>query len=115
MFEDKEIVCKDCQNKFAWTARDQEFYQEKGYSAPQRCKDCRMKFKQQRDNRDNQQKFEITCSQCGKQDTVTFEPRDPSTILCTECFYKKRDAERAEKQAGTEKEVEKTEKPVKED
>lgn len=48
--KDKTIVCKDCGNEFVFTAREQEFYQEKGFSDPQRCKECRDKRKQQRNN-----------------------------------------------------------------
>ncbi len=39
--EDKTIVCKDCNNEFVFTAGEQEFYAEKGFSEPVRCKTCR--------------------------------------------------------------------------
>ena len=39
--EDKTIVCKDCNNEFVFTAREQEFYAEKGFADPVRCKACR--------------------------------------------------------------------------
>lgn len=39
--EDKTIVCKDCGKEFVFTAREQEFYQEKGFNDPVRCKECR--------------------------------------------------------------------------
>lgn len=39
---DKTIVCKDCGKEFIFTAGEQEFYKEKGFTnEPQRCKDCR--------------------------------------------------------------------------
>ena len=41
--QDQTINCKDCPNTFVWTAGDQEFYQSKGFNAPTRCKDCRVK------------------------------------------------------------------------
>jgi hypothetical protein len=52
-FEDKEIICKGtndgpCGKKFIWSQAGQEYFQEKGFSAPVRCKDCRLKAKQQR-------------------------------------------------------------------
>lgn len=42
MFQDKVIVCKDCGQEFTFTAGEQEFYAEKGFTnEPQRCKACR--------------------------------------------------------------------------
>lgn len=48
--EDKTIVCRDCQGEFTFTAGEQEFYTEKGFSEPTRCKPCRQARKQQRNN-----------------------------------------------------------------
>lgn len=65
-YKDKTIECVDCGNEFAFTARDQEFYAEKGFTnEPKRCRDCRNKKKADRQgnrrpdgqfntNRDNQ-------------------------------------------------------------
>lgn len=39
--EDKTLKCKDCGAEFVFTVREQEFYKEKGFSEPQRCKPCR--------------------------------------------------------------------------
>ena len=37
MFEDKTLVCKDCGEEFVFTAREQEFYESKGFvNEPQR-------------------------------------------------------------------------------
>ena len=42
MYQDKELVCKDCGKTFIFTAGEQEFYAEKGFqNEPQRCKECR--------------------------------------------------------------------------
>lgn len=51
--EDKTIVCKDCGNEFTHTAGEQEFYKERQFSEPVRCKECRDKRKanSSRDNR----------------------------------------------------------------
>lgn len=49
--KDKTLKCKDCQNEFVFTVGEQEFYQEKGFTnEPVRCKECRDKKKNQRDN-----------------------------------------------------------------
>ncbi len=42
---DKTIKCIDCHKDFIFTAGEQEFFEEKGYSEPVRCKDCRSKRK----------------------------------------------------------------------
>lgn len=42
MYNDKTLVCKDCGQEFTFTAGEQEFYAEKGFTnEPQRCKACR--------------------------------------------------------------------------
>lgn len=42
MYNDKTLICKDCGNEFQFTASEQEFYAEKGFTnEPQRCKPCR--------------------------------------------------------------------------
>ena len=43
--QDKLVTCVDCGAQFTFTARDQAFYQERGYQAPRRCKTCRDKRK----------------------------------------------------------------------
>lgn len=46
-FEDKTLVCRDCGNSFTFTAGEQEFYEQKGFTnEPQRCRDCRQARKQ---------------------------------------------------------------------
>ena len=52
--EDKTIVCKDCNNEFVFTAGEQEFFAQKGFSEPVRCKDCR-DAKKARNNAANNQ------------------------------------------------------------
>jgi CxxC-x17-CxxC domain-containing protein len=45
---DKTITCRDCGEAFNFTAGEQAFYQERGYSEPQRCPNCRAERKAQR-------------------------------------------------------------------
>lgn len=40
-FIDQTITCVDCQRDFVWSADQQEFYREKNFSTPKRCKSCR--------------------------------------------------------------------------
>jgi CxxC-x17-CxxC domain-containing protein len=49
VYEDKVITCADCGQDFTFTASEQAFYAEKGFSdAPKRCKSCRQARKAQR-------------------------------------------------------------------
>lgn len=87
MYEDKTLVCKDCGAEFVFTAGEQEFYAEKGFAnEPTRCKDCRIARKN--NMRQSKEKFEIVCADCGKVDTVPFEPRHDRPVYCSECYSK---------------------------
>ncbi|MBI4334189.1 MAG: zinc-ribbon domain-containing protein [Chloroflexi bacterium] len=47
-FEDKSIRCSDCSTTFTFTASEQKFYAEKGFTnEPKRCPACRRARKQQ--------------------------------------------------------------------
>ena len=46
-FQDREIVCSDCGQTFVFTAEEQEFYSQKGFEEPKRCKACRNAKKMQ--------------------------------------------------------------------
>ncbi|MCI9000052.1 MAG: cytochrome C551 [Clostridia bacterium] len=53
-YQDKTLVCKDCGTEFVFTAGEQQFYAEKGFTnEPQRCPECRKARKQQRNNFNN--------------------------------------------------------------
>lgn len=39
--ENIKLVCKDCKKEFDFTVGEQRFYEEKGFAAPIRCKECR--------------------------------------------------------------------------
>jgi CxxC-x17-CxxC domain-containing protein len=45
---DKTLTCRDCGQAFTFTAGEQAFYQERGFSEPQRCPACRSARKAQR-------------------------------------------------------------------
>lgn len=92
-FQDQSLTCKDCGKEFTWTASEQEFYQQKGFqNAPVRCPDCRRAKKARMDNGGGRggQSYPIVCSQCGKEDTVPFQPRGDRPVLCRDCFRKQR-------------------------
>lgn len=45
---DRTLTCRDCGQQFTFTAGEQAFYQEQGFSEPRRCPACRQARKSQR-------------------------------------------------------------------
>lgn len=85
MYEDKTLICKDCNKEFVFTAGEQEFYAEKGFvNEPQRCKECRDKRKTA--NKSAREYHDATCAKCGKACKVPFIPKDGRPVYCSECF-----------------------------
>ena len=50
MYTDKTLACADCGNEFAFTAREQEFYADRGFTEPRRCQSCRASRKAARNS-----------------------------------------------------------------
>jgi CxxC-x17-CxxC domain-containing protein len=40
-FADKTLTCSDCGQQFAFTATEQQFYADRGFTEPRRCPSCR--------------------------------------------------------------------------
>jgi CxxC-x17-CxxC domain-containing protein len=109
-FQDKSLVCSDCGATFTFTASEQEFYAEKGFTnEPKRCPTCRQARKSDRGgggggsrggsssgygygggSRPQRQMFPATCAQCGKSTEVPFEPRGDKPVYCSDCYSKMR-------------------------
>jgi CxxC-x17-CxxC domain-containing protein len=107
---DKTPTCRDCGQTFVFTAGEQAFYQERGFSEPQRCQACRAKRKADRGasgydgggyssggnggnggySSEPRQMFAATCSNCGKDAQVPFMPRSDKPVYCRECFAERR-------------------------
>lgn len=92
MYNDKTITCKDCGNEFVFSAGEQEFFAEKGFTnEPQRCLSCRKARKANSGNNTQgnsapRQLFDAICAECGKPCKVPFEPRDGRPVYCRDCF-----------------------------
>ncbi|MBE6855663.1 MAG: zinc-binding protein [Ruminococcus sp.] len=92
MFEDKTLQCKECGVDFVFTAGEQEFYAEKGFTnEPQRCKACRDARKNA--SKTEREMFIGTCASCGGEARVPFKPREDRAVYCSDCFAKMKDAE----------------------
>jgi CxxC-x17-CxxC domain-containing protein len=114
VYEDKTITCADCGQPFTFTASEQAFYAEKGFSdSPKRCKTCRQARKQQRNSpsyggddsygggssyggggssydRAPRQMYDAVCADCGKTAQVPFQPTGSRPVYCNDCFRARR-------------------------
>lgn len=91
MYNDKTLVCKDCGQEFTFTAREQEFYAEKGFTnEPRAAKPAVTHAKSRRGPR---QMYDAVCARCGKACQVPFEPH--GDVLCDECFKEPDNNEKA--------------------
>ena len=85
MYQDITLKCKDCGNEFVFSAGEQEFYAEKGFkNQPQRCKECRIKKKNE--GKPEREFFTATCTECGKEAKIPFQPSSDRPVYCSECF-----------------------------
>ena len=92
MAGDLQLICSDCGQEFTFTSEDQAFFQERGYTAPKRCKSCRQAKKTQMGGggggyqRAEPRGTAVVCSGCGQQTTVPFEPRGDRPVYCRDCY-----------------------------
>lgn len=92
MFEDKTLVCKDCGEEFVFTAGEQEFYAERGFTnEPKRCKNCRNARKTANGEKPAREFFTAVCARCGGEARVPFQPREDRAVYCSDCFAKMRE------------------------
>lgn len=94
-FQDRTLTCKDCGQSFTFTAREQEFFQQKGYTnEPGRCLPCRQNARSSRGGSSygggDRQMHTAVCASCGKDAQVPFQPRGDRPVYCSDCFTKVR-------------------------
>jgi CxxC-x17-CxxC domain-containing protein len=104
-YADKVLSCRDCGQAFTFTAGEQEFHASKGFeNEPSRCQDCRAVRKAARGEgggyssggygsgggggygRQERQMYSATCSSCGQEARVPFQPRGDKPVYCSNCF-----------------------------
>lgn len=98
MYQDETLRCRDCGEDFVFTARDQEFFAEKGFTnKPVRCKNCRNARKgggggsyDGGGRRQAREMYDAVCAQCGKPTQVPFMPKNDRPIYCSDCFTRNR-------------------------
>jgi len=97
--QDKELQCADCGASFMFTAREQEFYQTKGFTnEPKRCPTCRGARRNQKNGNiagpgesPARQMFRAVCAECGKETQVPFQPKDDRPVYCRDCYLKNKE------------------------
>ena len=95
-FVDKTLTCSDCGQEFTFTADDQEFFAERGYGQPKRCRACRAARRSDRDGGDfggggggprpARQLYDAVCASCGQATQLPFQPRGDRPVYCRDCF-----------------------------
>jgi len=98
-YTDKTLTCRDCGRTFTFTAGEQEFHAEKGFTnTPSRCPDCRSQRKaagfgggrRPGGSGGPREMHEATCSACGKTCQVPFQPSGEKPVYCSDCFQSQR-------------------------
>ena len=102
LYSDRTIQCSDCGADFVFTAAEQEFFEQKGFRIPRRCKECR---KAKRDSGGgsagagdgaprpprpgaggDRESFPAICTSCGAETTVPFKPDPARATFCRKCY-----------------------------
>ena len=104
---DATLTCRDCGQAFTFTSGEQDFYASRGYSEPSRCPDCRAARKAEREqgggggyssysggggyggSRGGREMFSATCSSCGQEARVPFQPSGDKPVYCSDCFQQR--------------------------
>ena len=109
-YTDRGITCLDCGQEFVFTAGEQEFYAQKGFTnEPTRCPNCRRARKagggsdRGYGDRDSyggggrggyssgpREMHTTTCASCGREAQVPFVPRGDKPVYCSDCFQQQR-------------------------
>ena len=114
-YQDRTLTCQDCGQSFTFSADDQQYHAEKGYSnEPKRCPSCRQarrsdhggsssyanynsgyrsgfsgggSFRSQDGYGSSRREMHpAVCAQCGKNTQVPFRPRGDRPVYCSDCF-----------------------------
>ena len=114
MSGDTTLTCRDCGQAFTFTSGEQDFYASRGFSEPSRCPDCRAARKAERGTsggygggggygsgggyggggRGPREMFTATCSNCGQEAQVPFQPSGDKPVYCSTCFEQRGGAKR---------------------
>ena len=111
-YTDQVLTCADCGIDFVFSASEQEFFAQKGFSsAPKRCSSCRAQRRASGNggggyasssssgysasggggygggySRGPREMFDAVCARCGKDTQVPFRPTGARPVYCSDCF-----------------------------
>ena len=96
-YEDRTLTCVDCAQSFIFSADDQTYHADKGYTNdPKRCPSCRQARRSQRNDgfggggggydRGPREMHSVVCAECGKDAQVPFQPRGDRPVYCSDCY-----------------------------
>lgn len=93
---DVTLVCRDCGNRFMFTAGEQQYYATHGLShQPSRCQTCRQQRKANQaagietpgaGPRAPREMYQVVCSSCGRETEVPFQPTASKPVYCRDCY-----------------------------
>jgi CxxC-x17-CxxC domain-containing protein len=108
MYADKIVTCSDCGQEFTFSASEQSFFADRGFTEPRRCSSCRAARKAERGGsssggyssggyssggssytRAPREMHDATCSNCGKATQVPFKPTTGKPVYCSDCFSRR--------------------------
>jgi CxxC-x17-CxxC domain-containing protein len=105
-YTDQVLTCTDCGIDFVFSASEQEFFAQKGFtSAPKRCSSCRAQrrasgggggsyassgngggYSSSSYSRGPREMFDAVCARCNKDTQVPFRPTGARPVYCSDCF-----------------------------
>ena len=97
-YTDRTLTCADCGTDFTFSADDQAYHAQKGFTnEPRRCANCRNQRRSDRGESSygggsgggyggQREMFSATCASCGKEARVPFQPRGDRPVYCSDCF-----------------------------
>ncbi|HEX6127705.1 MAG TPA: CxxC-x17-CxxC domain-containing protein [Candidatus Limnocylindria bacterium] len=106
-YSDKTLTCADCNQEFAFSASEQQFYADRQFSEPRRCPACRAVRKASRGDTGGgsyagngggysgggygqREMYTATCDGCGGEARVPFQPSGSKPVYCSACFSTRR-------------------------
>jgi CxxC-x17-CxxC domain-containing protein len=110
-YTDKTLTCADCNQEFAFSASEQQFYADRQFSEPRRSPSCRAIRKASRGDSGGsyagngggysgggysgggygqREMYTATCDSCGGEARVPFQPSGSKPVYCSACFSTRR-------------------------
>ncbi len=98
-YEDKNLTCVECNTTFVFSADDQSFHSQKGYTDPKRCTSCRAARRSGGGGGGyggggggyggSREMHPAVCAECNKDTEVPFLPTGDRPVYCSDCFSKR--------------------------